>query len=111
MNNFEWYKPETGKSYMSIGKGRTGLSKKLFEDMGKPKYLQLGYCGKTKSIIIKPCNEDSEYKVEIKSGKYPPKINNKGFIKFIIGKGVKVEDKAKKYMALWNEEDKIGYIN
>lgn len=110
MNNFEWYKPKTGKSYMSIGKCRTGLSKKLFDDMDKPKYIQLGYWDKKKSIVIKPYNEDNEYKIEIKSGKYPPKINNKGFVKFLINKGWKIENRAKRYEAIWNEETKVGYI-
>ena len=110
MTNFDWYKPETGKSYMSIGKCRIGISKKLFDDMDKPKYIQLGYFDKTMSIIIKLCNKNSEYRIEVKSGKYPPKINNRGFIEFLISKGFKIENKAKRYMAVWNEVEKVGYI-
>lgn len=110
MNNYEWYKPEIGDSYMCIGKCRIGLSKKLFEDMDKPKYVQLGYWDKTKSIVIKPCDENSKYKIKIKSGKYPPRINNKGFIGFIINKGIKLEDKARRYKAIWDEENKVVTI-
>lgn len=95
---------------MSLGKHRIGLSKKLFDNMDKPKYIQLGYWDKEKSVVIKPCGEDSEYKIEVKAGKYPPRINNKGFIKFMIDNGINIEDKTKKYKAIWDNKDKVGYV-
>lgn len=95
---YNWYKSE-GKSYICLSKKRIGLSKKLFNDMSTPNYVKLGYCDKLKSIIIKNCNENDEHRLEIKSGKYPAKINSLGFIVFLISSGVKIENKAKRYMA------------
>jgi len=111
MLNVEWYESDICDLFMSIGKNRIGLSKKLFDDMDQPEYVQLGYLDKGKRIIMRPCDINSEYGIKVKSGKYPPKINNKGFIEFLINKGFEVKEKTIKYKAIWDKEEEVYYIN
>jgi hypothetical protein len=113
MNKFEWYKPRSNRPYISIAKYRIGFSDGLIKEMGRAKYVQLGYSDEMKSMIIKPLPdlhiENNEYRIKVTGGK-TPRIVNRGFIRYLISKGIKVEDKARKYIAIWNEEDNICLI-
>jgi hypothetical protein len=113
VNTLEWYKPKSDRPYISITKYRIGISSRLFEGMGKPKYVQLGYSNETESMVIKPLPslhiEDNEYGIKITGGK-SPRIINRGFTRFLISKDKKVENKARKYIATWNKEEKICYV-
>ena len=110
MNTFEWYKPRSNKPYISIAKYRISFSDGLIKEMGRSKYVQLGYSDEMKSMIIKPLPdlhiENNEYRIKVTGGR-TPRIVNRGFIRFLISEGIKVEDKAKKYIAIWNEKEKI----
>ena len=113
MNKFEWYKPRSNRPYISITKYRIGLSDGLIKEMGRANYVQLGYSDESKSMIIKPLPdlhiEDNEYRIKVTGGR-TPRIVNRGFIRFLISKGIEIGDKARKYIAMWNEEDRICLI-
>ena len=113
MNKFEWYKPRSNRPYISIAKYRIGFSDGLIKEMGRPKYVQLGYSDEMKSMVIKLLPdlhiENNEYRIKVTGGK-TPRIVNRGFIRYLISKGIKVEDKARKYIAEWNEEDNICLV-
>ncbi|MBA7584053.1 hypothetical protein ES708_26005 [subsurface metagenome] len=106
MNKFEWYKPRSGRPYVSIVRYRVSFSDGLIKEMGRPEYVKLGYSDESKSMVIKPCISDDEYKIKVTGGK-TPRILSRGFIRFLISEGIKIEDKAKKYIAIWNEKEKI----
>ncbi len=112
--NIEWYKPKTGKPYISITKYRINFSKRLIEDIGQPKHVQLGYSDETKQLVIKPLPllniEDNKYSIKITGGKHQ-RIVNRGFIRFLLSNEVKIEDKARKYIATWNEKDSMCYVD
>ncbi len=113
---FEWYKSQKGKAYISLMKYRMGFSSKLVKDMLKPKYVQLGYSDEAVSMAIKPLPslhiEDNEYgiKTTLLSGN-TMRVVSRGFIRFLISKGVVIEDKAKRYKAVWREEDKVWCVS
>ena len=113
MNTFKWYKPRSNRPYISIVKYRICFSDGLIKEMGRPKYVQLGYSDETKSMVIKPLPdlhiENNEYRIKVTGGK-TPRIVNRGFIRFLISEGIKVEDKAKKYIVIWNEKENICCI-
>ncbi len=92
MNAFEWYKPRGNKPYVSITRYRICLSEGLIKEMGRPK-----------------CLIDDECKIKVTGGQ-TPRIVNRGFIRFLISKGITIEDKAKKYIAIWNKEDEICLV-
>ena len=105
--NIDWYKPKKNKPYISVTKYRIGFSESLFKEMGKFKYAKMAYSDG--SIMIKPCDEDDECAIRVTRGK-APRIVNRGFIRYLISKGVKIEDKAVKYIAEWNAEDGICLV-
>ena len=107
--NYEWYKPKSCRPYISIAKYRIGLSNGLMKEMGKVKWVKLGYSDETKSMVIKPCDPDDEYRLRITGG-IGPRIVNRGFIRYLISKGIQIDDKVRKYIAIWNTEDKICLI-
>ncbi len=109
MNDFEWYKPRSGRPYVSIVKYRISFSDGLIKEMGRPEYVVLGYSNESKSIVIKPCISDNEYKIKVTGGK-TPRILSRGFIRFLIAKGIEIGNKSRKYIATWNKEDGICLV-
>jgi len=109
MNNFEWYKPRSNRPYVSIVRYRISFSDGLVEEMGRPSWVKLGYSDESKSMVIKPCLSDDEYKIKVTGGR-TPRILSRGFIRYLISKGIQVGDRARKYIAIWNKEDNICLI-
>lgn len=84
--------------------------------MCKPKYVQLGYSNKDKSMAIKPLPslhiENNKYGIKTTLvGINSLRIANRGFIRFLISKGIIIENQAKKFKAIWDRKDKICYVN
>ena len=109
MNKFEWYKPRSNRPYISIVKYRVSFSDGLIKEMGRPEYVKLGYSDESKSMMIKPCISDDEYKIKVTGGK-TPRILSRGFIRFLISKGIEIGDKSRKYIAAWDKEDMICLV-
>lgn len=109
MDNFEWYKPRGNRPYVSITRYRICLSEGLIEEMGRPTWVKLGYSDKSRFMLIKECLIDDECKIKVTGGQ-TPRIVNRGFIRFLISKGITIEDKAKKYIAIWNKGDEICLV-
>lgn len=107
--NFEWYKPKRNRPFVSIVKYRINFSDSLIEEMRRPEYVELGYSDETNLMAIKPCIKDSEYAIKV-TGRRVPKILNRGFIRFLIGKGIQIENKTRKYIAVWNAKDGICIV-
>jgi len=113
---YEWYSPTTGAPVVSVAEYGITFNNGAIEMMGKPEYVILGYDEENKFIGVKPCNETEENRIEFHKkmkNKYI-RLANKDFIRFlksIISEDIKIESKAKRYVAKWDKEEKILYID
>ena len=113
---YEWYSPTTGAPVVSVAEYGITFNNGAIEMMGKPEYVILGYDEENKFIGVKPCDVNEENRVEFykkMKNKYI-RLANKDFIRFlksIISEDIKIESKAKKYVAKWDKEEKILYID
>ena len=113
---FEWYSPTTGAPIVSLAEYGITFNIGAIEIMGKPDYVMLGYDEEENLIGVKPCDENEENKIEFYKkirNKYI-RLANKDFIRFlksIINEDIKIEAKAKRYVAKWDKAEKILYID
>ena len=113
---YEWYSPTTGAPVVSVAEYGITFNNGAIEMMGKPEYVILGYDEENKFIGVKPCDETEENRIEFHKkmkNKYI-RLANKDFIRFlksIISEDIKIESKAKRYVAKWDKEEKILYID
>jgi len=113
---YEWYSPTTGAPVVSVAEYGITFNNGAIEMMGKPEYVILGYDEENKFIGVKPCDETEENRIEFHKkmkNKYI-RLANKDFIRFlksIISEDIKIESKAKRYVAKWDKEEKMLYID
>ncbi|MBA7497895.1 hypothetical protein ES704_00629 [subsurface metagenome] len=113
---YEWYSPTTGAPVVSVAEYGITFNNGAIEMMGKPEYVILGYDEENKFIGVKPCDVNEENRIEFykkMKNKYI-RLANKDFIRFlksIISEDIKIESKAKRYVAKWDKEEKILYID
>jgi len=113
---YEWYSPTTGAPIVSIAEYGITFNIGAIEIMGKPKYVMLGYDEEEHLIGVKPCDENKENRMEFYKkfrNKYI-RLANKDFIRFLksrIREDIKIEAKAKRYVAKWDKEEKILYVD
>jgi hypothetical protein len=113
---YEWYSPTTGAPIVSLAEYGITFNIGAIEIMGKPKYVMLGYDEEENLIGVKPCDENKENKIEFykKLRNNYIRIANKDFIRFLksrISEDIKIEAKAKRYVAKWDKTEKILYID
>ena len=113
---YKWYSPTTGAPIISLAEYGITFNIGAIEIMGKPDYIMLGYDEEENLIGVKPCDETEENRIEFHKkmkNKYI-RLANRDFIRFlksIISKDIKIESKAKRYVAKWDKEEKILYID
>jgi len=113
---YEWYSPTTGAPVVSVAEYGITFNNGAIEMMGKPEYVILGYDEENKFIGVKPCDETEKNRIEFHKkmkNKYI-RLANKDFIRFlksIIREDIIIESKAKRYVAKWDKEEKILYID
>jgi len=113
---YKWYSPTTGAPIVSLAEYGITFNIGAIEIMGKPDYVMLGYDEEENLIGVKPCNENEKNRIEFYKkirNKYI-RLANKDFIRFLksnINKDIKIEAKAKRYVAKWDKVEKILYIN
>jgi len=113
---YEWYSPTIGAPVVSLAEYGITFNNGAIEIMGKPEYVILGYNEEKKLIGVKPCDENEENKIEFYKkirNKYI-RLANKDFIRFLksrISEDIKIENKAKRYVAKWDKVEKILYID
>lgn len=113
---YKWYSPTTGAPIVSLAEYGITFNIGAIEIMGKPDYVMLGYDEEENLIGVKPCNKNEENRIEFYKkirNKYI-RLANKDFIRFLksnINKDIKIEAKAKRYVAKWDKVEKILYID
>jgi len=113
---YEWYSPTTGAPIVSLAEYGITFNIGSIEIMGKPEYVMLGYDEEENLIGVKPCDENKENRMEFYKkfrNKYI-RLANKDFIRFLksrINEDIKIEAKAKRYVAKWDKVEKILYID
>lgn len=113
---YEWYSPTTGAPIVSLAEYGITFNIGAIEIMGKPEYVMLGYDEDENLIGVKPCDKNIENRIEFykKLRNNYIRIANKDFIRFLksrISEDIKIEAKAKRYVAKWDKTEKILYID
>jgi len=113
---YEWYSPTTGAPIVSLADYGITFNIGAIEIMGKPEYIMLGYDEDENLIGVKPCDKNTENRIEFykKLRNNYIRIANKDFIRFLksrISEDIKIEAKAKRYVAKWDKTEKILYID
>jgi hypothetical protein len=113
---YEWYSPTTGAPIVSLADYGITFNIGAIEIMCKPEYVMLGYDEEENLIGVKPCDKNIENRIEFykKLRNNYIRIANKDFIRFLksrISKDIKIEAKAKRYVAKWDKTEKILYID
>ncbi len=109
--NFKWYNPKIGAPIVSIAEYGLTFSGGALDALGEPEHVILGFDEQNKVIGVKPCGKEDARKIPFISKRRSNyvRISNKDFIRFLESKmqDFKVDSKAKRYLAKWDDENKI----
>jgi hypothetical protein len=113
---FEWYNPKKDILRVSITNNAITFYKEVIDAMGSPEYILLGFNVDKKIIAVKVCGNDNENKIEFKSKRNNSyiRIFDKKFIRFIetkISENQIKKRNTKTYLASWNDDDQMLYID
>lgn len=107
-----WYQPSRGACIVSITKQGLGFNKAAAEAMGMPEYIKLGYVPEQKYIVAKPVDGPEEafrFAPRLRAGWI--KVNNRGFVREVLG-NLKIDlDRARRYLARWDAGEGVLVID
>lgn len=112
-DEFVWYIPGTGKSVVSIATYGITVGMSALKEMESPDYVKFGYNEKTNGICIAVCDKENPCSIKVKYNTTTyVRFSLKSFIsKINLIKGNNFNNKAIKYDAVYNKNEKALYIN
>lgn len=115
----EWYSSDSKDGYVTISDANITLNKNILRNIEDAYSVMLGIDKDNLVIVIKALNKEQDlrgdvpetkkYKITIRSSY--GRISNKDFIKKISSLVGKKFDEPKKFVATWDDNEHLIYIN